>query len=122
MALTSNVLLAARTDPPAIAMGSRTGTRTAGDFTVTLGFAPKYVRVINLTDRVEAEYFVDSNLDSVSGNVLGLATAANGDKTYAVNGITVLKTEGASGRQFAVTVATAGLETNDDDVVWIAMG
>lgn len=122
MALTSNVLLDARTDPPAVAMGSRTGTRTAGNFTVTLGFAPKYVRVINLTDRVEAEYFVDSNLDSVSGNVLGLVTAANGDKTYAVNGITVLKTEGASGRQFAVTVATAGLETDNDDVVWMAMG
>jgi hypothetical protein len=122
MALTSNVLLPAREDSPKVAMGSRTGTRTAADFTITLGFAPKYIRVVNLTDRVEAEYWVDSNLDSVSSNVYGLKSVAAGDKTYADVGITVLTTEGASGRQFSVDISDAGLETNDDDVVWMAFG
>lgn len=105
-----------------VAMGSRTGTRTAADFTITTGFAPKYVRVENLTDRVGVEYWVDSGLDSTSGNVYGLVTAAAGTRTYAANGITVTSTEGSSGRQFQVTVATAGLETDNDDVVWVAMG
>lgn len=122
MALTSNVLLPAREDSPKVAMGSRTGTRTAADFTITLGFAPKYIRVVNLTDRVEAEYWVDSNLDSVSSNVYGLKSVAAGDKTYADVGITVLTTEGTSGRQFTVDVSDAGLETDNDDVVWMAFG
>ena len=104
------------------ACGSRTGTRTAANFTVTVGFAPKKVRVVNLTDRVEAEYWVASALDSVSGNVFGLVTVANGTRTYAVNGISVLPAEGASGRQFTVTVATASLETDNDDVVWMVWG
>ena len=31
-----------------VAPGTRTGTRTAANFTITLGFAPKYAKVINL--------------------------------------------------------------------------
>ena len=104
------------------ACGARTGTRTAADFTISVGFAPKKVRVVNLTDKVQAEYWVDSNLDSTSGNVYGLVTAANGDATYAVNGISVDSDEAGSGRSFTVTVATASLETDDDDVVWECWG
>ena len=104
------------------AMGSRTGTRTAANFTITTGFAPKYIKVVNLTDRTEGEYWVDSNLDATSGNVLGLKTVAAGDKTYVDTGIAVETTEGASGRQFTVTVATASLETDNDDVVWMVWG
>lgn len=122
MALTSNVLLPARSEGVQVAMGSRTGTRTAADFTITLGFEPKYIRVVNLTDRVEAEYFVDSNLDATSGNVYALKTVAAGTRTYEDAGYSVVTTEGASARQFTVTVATASLETDDDDVVWIAYG
>jgi len=122
MALVSNVLLGQPGDVPRVQMGSRTGTRTAADFTITLGFAPKYVRVVNLTDRVEAEYWVDSNLDSASSNVKGLKTVAAGTRTYEDIGITVLPTEGASGRQFTVDVSDANLETDDDDVVWMAIG
>lgn len=122
MALTSNVLLDSRKEGVKVAMGSRTGTRTAADFTITLGFAPKYIRVINLTDRVEAEYFVDSNLDSTSSNVFALKTVAAGTRTYEDAGFTVLTTEGASGRQFTIDVSDASLETDNDDVVWIAYG
>ena len=122
MALTSNVLLDSRKEGVKVAMGSRTGTRTAADFTITTGFAPKYIRVINLTDRVEAEYFVDSNLDATSGNVFALKTVAAGTRTYEDCGVTVTATEGASGRQFQVDVSDASLETDNDDVVWIAFG
>jgi len=120
MALTSTDII--KSEPPRFACGSRTGTRTAADFIITLGFAPKKIRVVNLTDRVEAEYWVDSDLDATSGNVYGLVTVANGTRTYAVNGISVETTEGASGRQFAVDVSVADLETANDDVVWEAWG
>jgi hypothetical protein len=122
MALTSNVFLGQPGGQMRVQMGSRTGTRSAADFTITLGFKPKYLRVINLEDRIEAEWFGDANLDSTSSNLYALKTIADGTRSYEDVGFTVYKTEGASGRQFTVTVATAGLETDDDDVAWIAMG
>lgn len=122
MALTSNTIMTDTDAGRLKAIGSRTGTRTAADFTIVLGFAPKKIRVINLTDRVEAEYWVDSGLDSVSGNVKCLKTVAAGTRTYEDCGLTVLTTEGASGRQFTVDVSDADLETDDDDVVWEAYG
>ena len=119
MALVSNVIT--NTDIR-YATGSRTGTRTAANFTVQVGFQPKKVRVINLTDRVEAEYFLDSNLDATSGNVKALKTVAAGTRTYETMGVVINSTEGASGRSFTVTVATGSLETDDDDVVWECYG
>jgi len=96
--------------------GTRTGTRTAADFSITLGFTPKKIRVINLTDRVDATLFVDSALGT--SNVEGLLQVAAGTTTYADVGITV----GSDGKSFDVVVATVGLETDDDDVVWEAWG
>lgn len=90
------------------AQGSRTGTRTAADFSVNLGFAPSYVKVINLTDRVAAEWFKDGD------NSKQLLTVAAGTVTYEASGIAV------SGNTVTVTVATKGLETDNDDVVWMA--
>lgn len=104
-----------KADPPHFACGTRTGTRTAADFTITLGFDPKYIKVINLTDRVQAEHFVDAALDGGS-NAKSLVTVAAGTRTYAAAGIAV------GNRAFTVTVATAGLETDDDNVYWEAWG
>jgi hypothetical protein len=98
------------------ATGSRIGVRTAGNFTITLGFTPKKIRVVNLTDRVEAVLFVDAALGT--SNVEGLLSVAAGTMTYADVGITV----GADAKSFDVVVATVGLETDDDDVVWEAWG
>lgn len=98
------------------ATGTRTGTRTAADFSIDLGFTPKKIRVVNLTDRVDATLFVDSALGT--SNVEGLLQVAAGTTTYADVGITL----GADGRSFDVVVATAGLETDNDDVVWEAWG
>jgi len=95
--------------------GSRTGTRVAADFVVVLGFAPTYVRVTNLTDRISALQIVNPDLDGGS-NAKGLVTIATGVTTYAATGITV--TDDAKG--FAVDVSIAGLETPDDDVFWEA--
>ena len=94
------------------ARGSRTGVRTAANFTITLGFAPKYIKVVNLTDRVAAEWNVDGDSSKQ------LLTIADGTRTYEASGIAL----SADGNGFVVTVATKGLETDDDDVVWEAFG
>ena len=122
MALVSGSILSDRDGGPLFECGSRTGTRTAADFTITVGFAPKKIRVINLTDRTSAEYWVDSGLDSVSSNVKCLKVVAAGTATYEDCGVTILTTEGTSGRQFSIDISDADLETDDDDVVWEAYG
>lgn len=115
------------------ASGTLTGTRTAANFKVTLGFIPSYIKVINLTDQVKGEQFIDANLGTV--NAEGILTIANGTVTYADVGIAyslneyvaevitngaVTTLEVLAGPGFSVTVATAGLETDDDDVYWEA--
>jgi hypothetical protein len=97
------------------ASGSRTGVRVAADFTIALGFAPSHIRVVNLTDRIDALQIVNSDLDGGS-NAKGLIQIATGVTTYAATGIVVNDDE----KGFTVTVATAGLETADDDVYWEA--
>jgi hypothetical protein len=98
------------------ATGSRTGARTAGDFSVVLGFTPKKIRVVNLSDRIEAVLYVDAALGTA--NVEGLLSVAAGTMTYEAVGITV----GADNKSFDVVVATVGLETDNDDVIWEAWG
>jgi hypothetical protein len=106
--------------------GIRSGARTAANFTINLGFRPKKIRVINLTDRLEAEHFVDpvrvtgtdtKGLD-VGVNVKSLLTIETGVRTYVDAGIRLT----SDGLGFTVTVATASLEVTDKDTVWEAWG
>lgn len=90
--------------------GSRTGTRVAADFEIVLGFAPRRIKVTNLTDRVSGEWFAESP------STTQLLTVAAGTRTYADAGISL----NAEGNGFMVDVSVAGLETDDDDVVWEA--
>lgn len=108
------------------AYGIRTGVRTAADFTIMLGFRPSKIRVVNLTDRVEATHYVDPapvtgtttyGLDA-GANAKSLLTVAAGTRTYAAAGIALT----SDGLGFTVTVATAGLETDNDDTFFEAWG
>lgn len=108
------------------AYGIRTGVRTAANFTINLGFRPKKIRVVNLTDRIEATHYVDPapvtgsttyGLDA-GANAKSLVTIANGTRTYEAAGI-ALTTDKMG---FTVTVATKTLETDDDDTLWQAWG
>lgn len=103
------------------ASGSRTGTRVAADFTIFLGFIPTYVKVVNITDRVQSEWFAGMNqgdslktiangtrsLETSDGLIVGVAETDNAPDTVA---------EGS----FFVDVSVDGLETDDDVVVWEA--
>lgn len=108
------------------AYGIRTGVRTAANFTINLGFRPTKIRVVNLTDRIEATHYVDPSpvtgtttygLDA-GANAKSLVTVAAGTRTYEAAGI-ALTTDGMG---FVVTVATKTLETDNDDLVWEAWG
>lgn len=108
------------------AYGTRSGVRTAANFTINLGFRPNKIVVANLTTRSKAEYYVDpvrvtgtdtKGLDAGT-NAKGLLTVAAGTMTYAATGIALT----ADGMGFTVTVTTASLETNDCDTVWEAFG
>ena len=113
-------------ETPKYAYGIRTGTRTAANFTINLGFRPKKIRVANLTDRVEAIHHVDPDCkvgtDTVGldagANAKSLLTLAAGTRTYAAAGIALT----SNGRGFTVTVATANLETANCDLCWEAWG
>ena len=97
------------------ASGSRTGIRTAADFTIALGFAPTHVRVVNLTDSIEALQIVNSDLDGGS-NAKGIIQIATGVTTYAATGISLTDDE----KGFAVDVSVINIETANDDVYWEA--
>lgn len=113
-------------EAPKFAYGIRTGVRTAADFTIKLGFKPIKIKVINLTDRIEATHYVDPapvtgtttyGLDA-GANAKSLVTVANGTRTYEAAGIALT----SDGLGFTVTVATKTLETDNDDTVWFAWG
>lgn len=108
------------------AYGIRTGVRTAANFTITLGFKPSKIRVVNLTDRIEATHYVDPapvtgsttyGLDA-GANAKSLVTIANGTRSYEAAGIALTSDK----MGFTVTVATKTLETDDDDTLWEAWG
>lgn len=82
-----------------LAVGSFTGA--GADVEVTLGFRPRYVRFINLTDRIEYEW--------VDGMAAGhtLKTVAAGTRTDDSGGIIVPKGGADSYRGFLVLAAAA---------------
>lgn len=108
------------------AYGIRTGVRTAADFTINLGFRPIKIRVVNLTDKIEATHYVDPGaatdsttygLDAGS-NAKSLLTIANGTRTYEAAGISLT----SDGMGFTVDVSVKTLETDDDDLLWESWG
>lgn len=94
------------------ASGKATGTYTAADFTITLGFTPKYVKVVNVTDRITQEWYEGMN----SGDFM--ETAATGVRTLEIDDQLVVST---SANTFSV-VAAGGAMTDNDVVVWEARG
>lgn len=93
--------------------GSRTGSRTEADFTITLPFNPKYFKISNATDKITAEWF-DETLVPGAGNTAQLLTVAAGTRTFEATGVSI------ANNVVSVTVATKGLATDNDVTVWEA--
>lgn len=87
-------------------------TMASGVLTLTLGFKPKYFRIVNVTDRVTQEWFEGMN----SGDFI--ETAANGARTLETDDKVVV--DQAAG---TVTVLADGtVITDNDTTVWEAVG
>ena len=113
MALASNQVQTVQ-ESKRYAWGTRTGTRTAADFTIPLGFTPTHIRVANLTDRIFALHIVDAALGT--SNVESIKSVAAGTTTYEDCGITLT----SDTKGFTVDVSVANLETDNDDTYWEA--
>lgn len=92
------------------AVGRYLTDTTAAAITITCGFKPRYVRVINTTDRIMMEWFEGMTAD------YGIKTVAAGTRTLAASeGITV-----------AAKGFTIGLDTDlvvtDKQISWVAFG
>jgi len=94
------------------ASGSETGTYTAADFTVTVGFVPKHFKITNVTDRITQEWHSGMNQGDF------IETIAAGDRTLETDDqIIVHATDGT----VAIDVS-GGIQTDNDTVVWEAWG
>lgn len=84
----------------------------AGVMTISLGFTPKYFKILNVTDRLGQEWYEGMN----SGDFV--ETAAAGDKTLETDDKVVVDTDANT-----VTVTfSGGAATDNDTVVWVAEG
>lgn len=105
-------------------------TMAAGVITLTLGFVPKYFKIINVTDRVMQEWFEGMN----SGDYL--ETVAAGTRTLETDDKVVVAIRTGTGGSVSqhggsadttasgvVTVTVdSGIMTDNDTVVWVAEG
>ncbi len=98
-------------------------TIASGVITISVGFVPKYVKVINVTDRLTQEWFEGMNFGDF------LETASNGDKTLETDNqieVTVSNTGSApvTIKPVATVTITAGggAMTDNDTVVWEIVG
>mgnify|MGYP001558738781 FL=1 len=95
----------------------------SGVMTLTLGFIPKYFKIINVTDRIMQEWYQGMNQGDY------LLTVAAGTRTLATDDkIVVANTTSGSApvvTQAAATVAVtfdSGICTDNDTVTWVAEG
>ncbi len=112
-------------DSPKIAVGRFThdASLTATDYLLfNCGFTPKYVRVVNVTDQIQVEWFEGMADDSC------LKRVKAGDMTLETTnkGITITDSAGepnVNGRCFCVSKnATLAVITADDVHTWMALG
>ena len=95
------------------------GTLSAADvdvdfgdtITKVLGFAPKYIRVVNVTDKVIHEWFEGMDVGDYIEEV------AAGDKTLETDDLLAVTADG-----FTITQASNPTISDDDLTVWEAFG
>ena len=92
------------------AVGRHLNSSAEAAFTVVCGFKPRYVRVVNLTDKIEGEWFEGMTADYM------LRTVAAGTRTHQTsNGITITDTG-------FTMAADSSVNGNNKQLSWIALG
>lgn len=116
---------AAPSDSPGFKVGRFThdASLTAGDYLLfECGFTPKFVRVVNVTDRIQVEWFEGMADDTC------LKRVAAGDMSIETTnkGITITDSAGTpntTGKCFTVSKnSTLAVITADDVHTWMAQG
>ena len=93
-----------------VAVGRFLDTGTVADTTITCGFKPRYVRIMNVTSRDSEEWFEGMDADSAVKSV-----AAGTSTLITTNGITV------SANGFSIGLDTDILVTSEQ-LSWLAIG
>ena len=94
--------------------GAYLDTAVAADATITIGFTPRYVKVINITDRIAIEWWKDAL--SASADTC-IKTAANGTVTLETTNKGIVVTAGA----FKISSnATLAVLVNSKQLAWVA--
>ena len=92
------------------AVGRHLNSTAEAAFTVVCGFKPRYVKVVNVTDRIEGEFYEGMTNDYM------IKTDADGLRTHeSSNGITITE----NGFTMA---ADSSVNGNNKQLSWIAMG
>ena len=89
--------------------GSISGTYTAANETLTLGFVPRYFKVTDITTRISGEWYNGMN----SGDYL--KTVAAGTRTLETDDKIVVNTDGT-----VSLVASGGIHASNSTVCWEA--
>lgn len=93
-----------------MAVGRHINSSAEAAFTVVCGFVPRYVKMVNVTDRIEGEWFEGMTADYM------IKTIANGTRSHEIsNGIT-LTDEGFT------MAADSSVNGNNKQLSWIAYG
>lgn len=100
-------------------VGRTVATGTPVGFDVVLGFKPKYVRIVNLSERIELEWFEGMT------NAHALKTVAAGTRTH-ITSLGITPFENSSGHGFSVGLDTGLLPTHpaedsENTLDWIAI-
>ena len=102
-------------DSPKYAIGTRTGIRNASNFSIKLGFKPKFIRLLNLTTGIEILHYVNTDLNS-GLNDKSLYRFRVPGQSYVVSGINVIDDT------FTIQNDVFNLDAADGDTVWEAFG
>lgn len=95
-----------------VAVGRGSGTYTAADFVITLGFKPRYFVIENVTDRVKCEWYEGM----ASGDYI--KTVAAGTRTLETSDGVIVNTDGT----VSIDVSVDGIQTDNDQIAWMALG
>ena len=93
-----------------LAVGRHINSTAEAAFTISCGFKPRYVLVVNVDDRIQGEFFEGMTDDYM------IKTIANGTRTHETsNGIT-LTDDGFT------MAADSSVNGNNKQISWIAQG
>ena len=92
------------------AFGRHINSSAEAAFTISCGFKPRYVLVLNLSDKIQGEFFEGMTDDYM------LKTIANGTRTHETSSGITLTADGFT------MAADSSVNGNNKQLTWVALG